>query len=52
MNDALYVCTENFKMYWGQKLVNALRALHSLKYTVDTDNLIEGEIDEADDELW
>ncbi len=52
MNDALYVCTENFKMYWGQKLVNALRALHSLKYTVDTDNLIEGEIAEADDELW
>lgn len=52
MNDALYVCTENFKMYWGQKLVNALRALHSLKYSVDTDNLEEGEIAEADDELW
>ncbi|MDR1714660.1 MAG: DUF5063 domain-containing protein [Prevotella sp.] len=52
MNDALYVCTENFKMYWGQKLVNALRALHSLKYSVDTDNLEDGEIAEADDELW
>lgn len=33
MNDALYVCIENFKAYWGQKLVNVLRALHSLKYT-------------------
>lgn len=32
MNDALYVCTENFRAYWGQKLVNVLRALHSLKY--------------------
>jgi len=32
MNDALYVCTENFKTYWGQKLVNVLGALHSLKY--------------------
>lgn len=52
MNDALYVCSENFKMYWGQKLVNALRALHSLKYSVDIDNLEEGEIAEADDELW
>lgn len=52
MNDALYVCTENFKMYWGQKLVNALRALHSLKYSVDTNNLEEGDIAESDDELW
>lgn len=52
MNDALYVCTENFKMYWGQKLVNALRALHSLKYSVDANNLEEGETAEADDELW
>lgn len=51
MNDALYVCTENFKMYWGQKLVNALRALHSLKYSTDTDTL-EDRVDEADDELW
>lgn len=52
MNDALYVCTENFKTYWGQKLVNALRALHSLKYSTDTDNLDEGETAEAEDELW
>lgn len=52
MNDALYVCTENFKTYWGQKLVNALRALHSLKYSADTDNLDEGETAEAEDELW
>lgn len=33
MNDALYVCFENFKNYWGQKLVNVLRALHSLKFS-------------------
>ena len=55
MNDALYVCTENFKIYWGQKLVNVLRALHSLKYSSITD------IDELDaddpqltntDDLW
>ncbi len=33
MNDALYVCRDNFRMYWGQKLVNVLRPLHSLLYT-------------------
>ena len=32
MHDALAVCQENFKLYWGQKLVNALRALHDAKY--------------------
>ena len=31
MNDALFVCIQNFKDYWGQKLVNVLRAIHSLK---------------------
>lgn len=37
MNDALYVCNENFKTYWGQKLVNVLRALHSVKYSSQID---------------
>ena len=32
MNDSLAVCIESFKDYWGQKLVNALRAFHHLKY--------------------
>jgi hypothetical protein len=32
MNDALVLCIENFKNYWGQRLVNALRALHFIKY--------------------
>lgn len=44
MAEALYVCHENFKLYWGQKLVNVLRALHSLKYSVGTE-LIGGESD-------
>ncbi len=51
MNDALYVCTENFKTYWGQKLVNVLRALHSLKYATDhieSDNKVADE----NEELW
>jgi hypothetical protein len=28
MNDALWECRLNFENYWGQKLVNALRAIH------------------------
>lgn len=52
MNDALYFCIENFKSYWGQKLVNVLRALHSLKYTIVNDNLDE-DLESADtNELW
>ncbi len=32
MNDSLAICQENFRLYWGQKLVNTLRALHEVKY--------------------
>jgi hypothetical protein len=32
MNDSLVLCIENFKNYWGQHLVNALRAFHFIKY--------------------
>ena len=32
MHDALAVCRENFRLYWGQKLVNTLRALHEVRY--------------------
>lgn len=32
MRDALAICQENFAAYWGQKLVNTLRALHDAKY--------------------
>lgn len=32
MNDALSYCYSSFKEYWGQKLVNALRAVHEALY--------------------
>ncbi|BAG83464.1 MAG: DUF5063 domain-containing protein [Candidatus Azobacteroides pseudotrichonymphae] len=32
MNDSLILCIENFKKYWGQHLVNSLKALHFIKY--------------------
>ena len=33
MNDALWECKNNFEEFWGQKLVNVLRAIHSLVYS-------------------
>ena len=32
MNDAIINCMESFKEHWGQKTLNALRALHHVKY--------------------
>jgi hypothetical protein len=32
MNDALADCVYNFETFWGQRLVNVLRALHALIY--------------------
>ena len=32
MHAALALCTENFRLYWGQALLNALKALHALRY--------------------
>lgn len=33
MQEALWECIENFKSYWGQKLVNCQRAIHALVYS-------------------
>ncbi len=32
MNDALWECRNNFEQFWGQRLVNGLRAVHNLVY--------------------
>lgn len=42
MRTALNECTDNFINYWGQKLVNVLRALHTLRYSpeeIDDENI-------------
>ncbi len=33
MNDALYECVLHFEEFWGQQLVNVLRAIHMLVYS-------------------
>ena len=43
MNDALYVCRTNFEQFWGQSLVNVLRALHNCKFTAKEDDLLSME---------
>lgn len=42
MNDSLFLCKEHFADFWGQRLVNALKALHDIKY---------GRIDDDDEYL-
>ena len=46
MNDSLVICKEHFEEYWGQRLVNTMRALHDVKYnpvTGDEDGEMEVE---------
>lgn len=37
MNEALVLCRNNFREYWGQSLVNVLRALHVLEFAQSPD---------------
>ena len=48
MNDSLAICQEQFKEYWGQTLVNTLRALHDVKYRQTEED--EPEEDDCDDD--
>jgi hypothetical protein len=46
MNDALWECRLNFENYWGQKLVNSLRAIHQFLYSGEE---ISETLDDSDD---
>lgn len=37
MHDAIVECNGHFSQYWGQTLVNTLRALHDIRYSTDLD---------------
>ncbi len=43
MNDALFVCRTNFEQFWGQSLVNVLRALHNCKFKSAEDDVLSME---------
>lgn len=51
MINALKVCTDNFRLFWGQKLVNVLRPLHSLIYKPDEGINFEDN-NGGEDQLW
>jgi len=34
MLESIALCQENFRSYWGQRLLNALKALHTIRYEV------------------
>lgn len=38
MHDSLALCEEHFASYWGQTLVNTMRALHEAKYNRRSEN--------------
>jgi hypothetical protein len=35
MSEAVALCRSNFREYWGQRLLNALKALHAVRYNED-----------------
>ncbi|MDA3817201.1 MAG: DUF5063 domain-containing protein [Prolixibacteraceae bacterium] len=44
MTDAIWECQKNFSEYWGQRLVNSLRAIHHVVYSDDDINEDEPEV--------
>ena len=46
MHDALAQCRELFMEYWGQTLVNTMRALHEVRYSKSDDDTDEEQYDD------
>lgn len=49
MNDALWECRMNFGNYWGQKLVNAMRAIHKFIYSGEEIEKVDRDDNENDE---
>jgi len=49
MNDAVWECRQNFEDYWGQKLVNSMRAIHSFIYSGEEIGRLT--VEDAEEEL-
>jgi hypothetical protein len=49
MNDAVWECRMNFENFWGQKLVNSMRAIHKFIYSGEEIGKVENETDENDE---
>jgi hypothetical protein len=49
MNDAVWECRMNFENFWGQKLVNSMRAIHKFIYSGEEIGKVEKKVDENDE---
>jgi hypothetical protein len=49
MNDAVWECRMNFENFWGQKLVNSMRAIHKFIYSGEEIGKVEKEFEENDE---
>jgi hypothetical protein len=49
MNDAVWECRMNFENFWGQKLVNSLRAIHKFIYSGEEIGKVDKETDANDE---
>jgi len=49
MNDAVWECRMNFENFWGQKLVNSLRAIHKFIYSAEEIGKVEKKSEENDE---
>jgi hypothetical protein len=49
MNDAIWECRLNFETFWGQKLLNSLRAVHKFLYSGEEIGKVENHNDENDE---
>lgn len=49
MNDAIWDCRNNFESFWGQKLVNSMRAIHKFIYSGEEIGKIENDVEENDE---
>ena len=49
MNDAVWECRMNFESFWGQKLVNSMRAIHKFIYSGEEIGKVEKKNEENDE---
>jgi hypothetical protein len=49
MNDAVWECRMNFENFWGQKLVNSMRAIHKFIYSGEEIGKVENDDKENDE---
>ena len=50
VNDSLIECLTNFEKYWGVKLLNALRAIHVIRYLMKDGSIFSDPLNDEDEE--